>query len=653
MLLAVWVAGAELTAILPGDLGSKTLFGDWAGEAVQLVSAGLCAGVARRLRGPARLAWTLIAAGIVVWTLGDLYWLTVLNADGSPPIPSPADAAYLLFTPLVFAGLVLLLHSRTRDVPRTIVMDGLIVALAAATVGVAFVLQPVAAHATGGTLAVATNLAYPVTDVALLSIVLAAMALRRWRLDPTWTLLGAAILAFFVADSLYLVQTANGTYAEPNLYSTGWPGSTVLFAWAAWAPAEARASVQRLDRMRDIVAPLLLAFGALVVSILQPPDSEHAAAIGLGLACTAAVMGRLVITFRENVAMLLASRAEALTDALTGLGNRRALMTDLDRRLLEADDGEPLVLVLFDLDGFKSYNDRFGHPAGDSLLTRLGRNLARALHGRGTAYRMGGDEFCALITPGGEVSRPIVEAAAAALGEQGEGFDVGCSFGVATLPREAADAEEAMRIVDQRMYAAKQGGRVSAGRQSKEVLLRAMCERDARLGTHVFDVSSLAGGVATRLGLGAVEVTAVRDAAALHDIGKMAIPDAILDKPGPLDEREREFIREHTLIGERIIAAAPSLEAVAGLVRSTHERFDGTGYPDGMAGTDIPLGSRIVAVCDAFDAMITDRSYRRAIDPELALIELRDCAGTQFDPVIVETFCAEWAHVSRRSAPTT
>jgi diguanylate cyclase (GGDEF)-like protein/putative nucleotidyltransferase with HDIG domain len=652
VLLTVWVVGCELSAALPTHPGATSVFGDWASEVVQLTAALLCAAVARRLTRPARLAWGLIAAGIVVWTLGDVYWITVLNADDSPPIPSPADAAYLLFAPLVFAGLIVLLHARMRDVPRTVVIDGIIVALAAATVSAAFVLQPVAAHATGSLLPVATNLAYPVTDVALLSVVLAAVALRRWRLDRTWGLLGAGILTFFVADGLYLVQTANGTYTEPSLYAVGWPASTVLFAWAAWAPAEVRVSAQRMASTRDIVLPLLLAFAALVVSILQPPDAGHAATIALGLACAAAVMARLIMTFRENAAMVRASRHEALTDALTGLGNRRALTADLDRRLVEAHDGAPLVLVLFDLDGFKNYNDRFGHPAGDALLARLGQNLARTVVGRGAAYRMGGDEFCALISPGSEVSRPIVEAAARALGEQGEGFDIGCSFGMATLPREAADAEEAMRVVDQRMYAAKQGGRISAGRQTTEVLLRAMCERDARLGTHVIDVAALAEGVAQRLGLGPTEVTAVRDAAALHDIGKMAIPDAILDKPGPLDERERAFIREHTLIGERILAAAPSLGTVAGLVRSSHERFDGAGYPDGIAGTEIPLGSRIVAVCDAFDAMITDRSYRRAIEPVAALHELRGCAGSQFDPVIVEAFCEEWTQVARRrSAP--
>ena len=302
-----------------------------------------------------------------------------------------------------------------------------------------------------------------------------------------------------------------------------------------------------------------------------------------------------------------------------------------------------MVLALFDLNGFKRYNDTFGHPAGDALLGRLGHRLDQSLAGRG-AYRIGGDEFCALIHPGAEDATPMVEAAAVALSERGEGFEVDCSFGVVVLPREAGDSAEALRIADHRMYAAKNRGRASAGHQSKEVLLRAIQERDADLGHHLIDVASLAEGVARQLGLSTAEVDDVRHAAELHDIGKVAIPDAILHKPGPLDEREWAFIREHTVIGERIIAAAPSLDCVAAMVRSSHEKFDGTGYPDGLSGTDIPLGARIVSVCDAFDAMITDRSYRAALTPAAAVAELHRCGGSQFDPVVVEAFWDEWSN---------
>ena len=346
------------------------------------------------------------------------------------------------------------------------------------------------------------------------------------------------------------------------------------------------------------------------------------------------IMGRLALTWRENSRLLRVSRSEALTDPLTGLGNRRALIAELERRLLTADTS-PFTLVLFDFDGFKRYNDSYGHPAGDALLKRLGGELAAQLSSGDSAYRMGGDEFCALL----DAAEPPIEAAAAALTEHGEGFRIECSYGSVRLPDEASDAGTALRIADQRMYALKRCGWTSASRQSKAVLLRALAERSPLLDAHLQDVAILATELAARLGLSAEEIEEIIHAAELHDVGKVAIPDAILDKPGPLDEDEWVFVRRHTLIGERIIAAAPDLSRVAKLVRSSHENFDGSGYPDGLAGEDIPLGSRIITACDAFDAMTTDRPYRQAIDPVRAIEELRRCAGTQFDPMVVERLC--------------
>jgi HD-GYP domain-containing protein (c-di-GMP phosphodiesterase class II) len=188
------------------------------------------------------------------------------------------------------------------------------------------------------------------------------------------------------------------------------------------------------------------------------------------------------------------------------------------------------------------------------------------------------------------------------------------------------------------MYIHKRSGRVSAGRQSSDVLLRALAERDSELGVHLDGVAELACATAERLGIPDEEMEATRQTALLHDVGKVAIPDEILRKPGPLDDSEWAFIRRHTIIGERIISAAPSLAAVAPLVRSTHERYDGAGYPDGLVGADIPLIARIVAVCDAYHAIVTTRSYRDARDSSSAIAELRRCSGTQFDPEVVEAF---------------
>jgi diguanylate cyclase (GGDEF)-like protein len=303
-----------------------------------------------------------------------------------------------------------------------------------------------------------------------------------------------------------------------------------------------------------------------------------------------------------------------------------------------AAEGRPACLALFDLDGFKAYNDTFGHPAGDSLLARLGHSLSEAVADRGSAYRIGGDEFCVLATPEqGDVDAVLADAAAA-LSERGEGFTISCSYGNVMLPAEAADPEHALHLADQRMYVQKNGGRVSAGRQSSDVLLRALSERHPSLGDHVHGVAELAEAIGEQLGLAPEELEDLRQTAALHDMGKVAIPDAILDKAGPLDDAEWDFMRRHTIIGERILQAAPALQRVAAIVRSTHERMDGKGYPDQLVGEEIPLSARIVLVCDAYEAMTADRSYRKAMSSEVAIEELERCAGSQFDPRVVATF---------------
>jgi diguanylate cyclase (GGDEF)-like protein len=324
------------------------------------------------------------------------------------------------------------------------------------------------------------------------------------------------------------------------------------------------------------------------------------------------------------------------TDDLTGLGNRRKLMADLGPMVAAR---ERLILIILDLDGFKAYNDIFGHPAGDSLLVRLAGHLRHATAGHGHAYRLGGDEFCVLWTDAGDDVRAGIEAVvAASMCERGEGFSVSAAFGSVALPQEASTIEIALRTADTRMYTRKHGSRVSTSRQSRDVLIQTLTERHPDLSPHVNAVTALAEQVAMQLGLGENLIEHVRLASDLHDIGKVAIPDAIICKPGPLDEEEWKFMRRHTVIGERILHAAPALAQVALLVRSTHEHYNGKGYPDGLAGHDIPVGARIISVCDAYDAMTSERPYKRAQAPAAAMAELHRCAGSQFDPEIVAAF---------------
>jgi diguanylate cyclase (GGDEF)-like protein len=395
------------------------------------------------------------------------------------------------------------------------------------------------------------------------------------------------------------------------------PAALLAEATRAYADRAARARTRATDGSAAAILVLFFAFAFFYRRLVRARGTSE----------------ELV---RENERLLKVSREEALTDALTGLRNRRALIADLTE-LLAGGRGAGIALALFDLNGFKPYNDTFGHPAGDALLGRLGERLGAVTRGRGTAYRMGGDEFCVICV--GDGHEAVIEAAAAALSETGDTFSVDCSYGSAQLPAEAATVAAALHQADLRLYEHKATGRPSASRQSTDVLLQLVRERRADLREHVDGVARTAELTARRFGLCEREVRHVRLAAELHDVGKAAIPDAILDKPGALDLKEWDFISRHTLIGERIIRAAPALAHVAELVRASHERFDGTGYPDALSGGEIPLGARIIAVCDAFDAMVSVRVYRRTVSSQEAVEELRRCAGTQFDPQVVETFC--------------
>jgi len=351
------------------------------------------------------------------------------------------------------------------------------------------------------------------------------------------------------------------------------------------------------------------------------------------------LVGAFGFLYRKNASLLGVSRQEALSDALTGLGNRRALVADLAAGIARAGRGRPLLLGLLDLDGFKQYNDTFGHPAGDALLARLSGRLRERLKGTGLVYRMGGDEFCVLATVDPGAGLEVMRGAAAALSEVGETFKISCSYGSAEMPSEASSPEDALHLADQRMYAQKIGA-ASAGRQSSDVLLKVLSERSSTLETHVSSVGRLARLVSRRLRLPEAEQERIQLAAQLHDIGKTAIPDSLLNKPGKLTPGEWEYMHSHTLIGERILLAAPSLVQTAALVRSSHERVDGSGYPDGLSGDQIPIGARIIAVCDSFDAMTCTRPYSAAVSVGDALAELHRGAGTQFDPSIVEAFVA-------------
>jgi two-component system, cell cycle response regulator len=583
-----------------------------------------------------RGVWLALGVGMLLWGLGQTYYSAVLYYASPAPFPSPADVLFLAFYPASFLALVLLLRARIPHLEPLAWVDGLIGALAVAGVAAALIFPPVLEALGGHTFGVAVSLAYPCADLVLLGLLSGAFAASKWRAHGAWLLIGLALLLFGAADVVYLSVAGQSTEAL-NLASVGWPLAFLLLAVASWLPAIAREDALGEGDGNRIVVPLAMA--VIGVSLLAAGSFVPlgAAAVVLGVACLAAVLARLVITFDQNRRVLAASREEAVTDALTGLANRRRLMTDLER-VMSAAPPEAMVLALFDLDGFKAYNDSFGHSAGDDLLRRLGGQLATTMEPYGRGYRLGGDEFCILASTRGVSPEDVCKAAEEALSDRGKGFSVTASWGRVLIPVEVVTATDALRVADRRMYAKKGLRAGSALSQTRGVLLRVLQEREPQLERHLEGVASLAAAFGRALSLEGEELDVLVRAAELHDIGKIAIPDEILHKSGKLTAEEWTLMRKHTLIGERVLEAAPALGKVAQVVRSTHERWDGEGYPYGLAGREIPLGSRVILICDAYNAMTEGRPYRVAVGKEEALEELQRCAGSQFDPELVRTF---------------
>ena len=583
-----------------------------------------------------RAAWLMMGVGLVAWGAGEVVWTLALADDPDPPYPSVADILYLSFYPASYAALLLLARSRTDTFRSSLWLDGAIAALTVAALIATLAFQPIVDATSGGPTEIAVNLAYPVGDLLLLALVVAVFGLNGWRPDPVWLLLGGGLALTAAADGLYLVQSATDSYVQGTLLDIAWPASALLVAVAAWQPARRHITINDW-----LIVTVPVGCGVVAVELLVYDHFERVniAAVSLAAWALLLALARMALGFLENQHALSATHREARTDSLTGLRNRRSLMADLEVQLALASPASPRALLLFDLDGFKEYNDAFGHPAGDGLLVRLAARLSDAVGSSGHAYRLGGDEFCVLAVPDRDGVDPLLAGCAAALHERGEGFEVTCSFGSVLLPEEAATPTLALQLADRRMYARKGGRRMSAGRQSRDVLLRTLSERRPDLHLRLRDIGELALAVGRELEMGPEGLDEVARAAELHDVGKVAVPDAILDKPGSLDPVEWSFMRRHPLIGERILLAAPALRPVARLVRSSHERWDGGGYPDGLRGDEIPLGARVVAVCDAFDAMTTERPYRDPVSEDDAVAELRRCSGTQFDPVVVDAFC--------------
>jgi HD-GYP domain-containing protein (c-di-GMP phosphodiesterase class II) len=401
---------------------------------------------------------------------------------------------------------------------------------------------------------------------------------------------------------------------------------------------------------RSVVGPGAFALGSIGLLLYDHLQQRVPPFLfWLTLALIVCVFAWMIQTSRRQYGVLAEHSRSAFSDQVTGLDNRLQLENDI--RAVGADPAGRSALLLFDLDGLQTYSDRFGYTAGEELVRHTADAMVQATAPLGgNAYRID-DSRLALLLPAAD--RQLGEIVLTATGSLREdpGLLISRAYGEVAIPDEAADPEVAMQFAGQRLAAHNQRQHRSARRQAHAVLMSALAARRPELRDHLRVVAYRTISLSRQLGLGVEEMDDVALAAELQDVGLLTVPEAVLEKEDPLTEDEVALIRNRPVAGERIISAAPGLAPVATLVRASAERFDGSGFPDGLAGHAIPLGSRIIAVAVAYAAMTAPRPYRSADKPEDALAELRRCAGTQFDPDVVEALAADLSEEMMPSGP--
>ncbi len=424
-----------------------------------VLGAGVACLVRASAFGPERRAWVLIGVAILVWGAAEVYWAIFIEGNANAPYPSPADIGYLAFYPLAYVGLALLVRARAHEINWRLWMDGAIAALGTAALGAAFVFDFVAEKTEGTPLQVITTLAYPLGDIAMVAMVVGVVALTGWRPGRTWSLLLAGLSALVIADIADTLQSTGEALPEGGWIDPIYLIAAVCLGGAVWQPTAAASitSPEERDSRREIVVPAVFASVMIGLFAMQYYSATSGLSTVLWAATMTAVILRLAMSDRENKALL----EQVRTDPLTGLANRGRMQVDLPARVARASEEHPVSLLLFDLNGFKHYNDTFGHPAGDELLVRLGAALQDAVGEDGVAYRIGGDEFCVLLTCERDRFEAVGRAATSALTAVGPGFDVSSAWGAVEVPSEESDPSAALQLADVRMYAQKESRRLA------------------------------------------------------------------------------------------------------------------------------------------------------------------------------------------------
>ncbi len=642
------------------------------------------------------------------------------------PFPSWADVGYMTSFVFLISGILAMPTRRMRTLARLRVMvDSFVVTTALVTFSWFFILGPTVMSGDGSSLAKALGALYPLFDLTMLGcVMMLTMGSRETAYLRIRNLLAVGIGSYVASDVAFGYLSLHGAYNSGNPWDTGWIFSNLMVGQAALCLSRLQGS-ELTKRDKTLEAPSPPKFWRMVLPYTFVPavavllgyiwHEKVTGPLALGVYISAAtllslILVRQVLAIAENSHLYRYLQdayreleALATTDGMTGLPNHRLFQERLRAEIVACRAKElPVTLLLIDVDRFKSYNDSFGHPAGDEALRIVGRILRESVRGNDLPARYGGEEFAAIL-PGTASAQAYVVAERIRTACEAQVFpyrQVTLSVGIATTFE--GEATELIERADEALYAAKNGGRNRVEIETSGIMTvpvesdgfsypegwslqtsrahgidRLMNSKDdsdshpagpllsallAVLNSHSQELERhpdrvmryclrLAEQAAAR---GAISITSSQMAdlhlgAILHDIGKVGVPEEILRKPGALSDAERVIVDRHPIQGAEMLADIPSLSGALPIVRSHHERWDGTGYPDGLSGRAIPLGARLFALADTLDAMWSDRPYRRAMEYASIRDEIRRSAGTKFDPALVEAFLSiprtEWERI--------
>ncbi|KAA2261354.1 diguanylate cyclase [Solihabitans fulvus] len=615
----------------------------------------------RRNRPRPRLPWLLLGVSQLVYAAGDTSFYVSHYVFGATTFPSIADALYLAHYPLVVAALTLLIRRRTpgRDLPG--ILDAAVLTVVAGMLSWLFLIGP-QARSDAPFLAKVASAGYPMMDLAMLTVAL-RLILGGGRRPVSFVLLSANLAAFLVVDTLYVLQQLAGTYHAGNFLDAIWLSGNLALGAAALHPTMSRLGDRSPVRDASLGPVRLTALSAAVLIAPATLLIQDACGAVREIPVIAGACAVLFVLAIARLAGLVADqRRLAITDSLTGLRTRRFFEARLPVELARARrTNGSLALFIVDVDRFKSINDRYGHPAGDQVLVEIAARLRGAARAEDVLARYGGEEFALLVPDTSQDELPgIAErlrhrvARGPIAVAQDYWVAVTVSVGTASFPEHGVSPSELVATADRALYAAKAAGRDrivvgdgptgDAAADGHSPLVDYLCgvadEVDGRLSS--YDHSRAIGRwtmrLARELGHDDGVVRCAEWSGRLHDIGKIVLPEEVLTKPAALSEEEWRLVRQHPDHGYRLARLVPGFGGVAQVIRQHHERFDGTGYPDRLVGKGIRVEARILAVCDAWAAMLSDRPYQPSMTDEQARDELRKGRGSQFDPDAVDLF---------------